>query len=386
MTETDILLLDDIPVDDDDLGFHPCEEGENFDELAPGLMPFGTTSRHVKCTWLPAQLTKWGVRYKIVEGFADRGRPLSAGKFDPNGSLTHHTGSTSSAAKPNPSLSTLINGRSDLKGPLSQVATDYTGLVYLIAAGRANHAGAARATMGNPAGDGNAMYIGNEVMTNGLQEMPAAQYEATVLFAAAVADYFGQTNAAKAGLHATTSKSGKWDLGAGNGKVEPYSITKFRADVNTRLKAGPPGRSDSLRNGDRGAEVIALQKLLIAAGQNIVADGSFGPATEAALRAFQKSKGLTVDGIAWPSTIAALKAATAPATPAPVATKEITVFALVQIRGLDPVYKSDGFRLQHIGKRQLAALRKSGLEVIELADQVELDAYGVIETNPAGQK
>lgn len=162
-------------------------------------------------------------------------------------------------------------------------------------------------------------------------------------------------------------------------------IQSLKGKIDRLLTGGAPNLG-GIRLGDRGAEVIALQKLLIAAGQNIVADGSFGPATEAALRAFQKSKGLTVDGIAWPSTIAALKAATAPATPAPVATKEITVFALVQIRGLDPVYKSDGFRLQHIGKRQLAALKKSGLEVIELADQVELDAYGVIETNPAGQK
>ena len=236
--ELEIIHLDEIPIDDEAEHF-ACEDGDNLDELQ-GVFAFGTTSHHVKCTWLPAQLKKWGVRYKIVEGFADRGRPLSAGKFDPNGSLTHHSGATSSEAKPAPGLSTLINGRSDLKGPLCQVATDYNGVVYLIAAGRANHAGKTRATMGNPAGDGNAMYIGNEVMTNGTQKMPAAQYEATVLFAAAVADYFGQTTAAKAGLHATTSLAGKWDLGAGNGKVEPYSVTRFRADVAARLKAGPP--------------------------------------------------------------------------------------------------------------------------------------------------
>lgn len=351
MTETvhdedDVLLLADITEDGDD-EFNPCEEGDNFDELAPGLMPFGTTSRHVKCTWLPAQLKKWGVRYKIVEGFETRGRPISAGYFDPNGSLTHHTGSTSSPTNPNPSLSTLINGRSDLKGPLSQVATDYTGLVYLIAAGRANHAGKARATMGNPAGDGNAMYVGNEVMTNGLQKMPPAQYEATVLFAAAVADYFGQTDAAKAGLHATTSLSGKWDLGAGTGKVEPYSITKFRADVTARLKAGPPGtitdpRPATLRPGDRGVYVEELQRLLNKAGASLEVDGSYGPATTAAVKAFQTAKGLTVDGIAGPRTLAVLTTLTAPTT-----TKEPSM-VLVQVKGQKEVYLSTGPTRFHI--------------------------------------
>lgn len=240
MSDTDIIRLDEIP-DEEHLGeFYACEDGDNFDELSPGLLAFGTTSRHVKCLWLPAQFKKWGVRFKLVEGWETRGRPLSAGYFDPNASLTHHTGTTSSAARPAPSLSTIINGRSDLKGPLAQVSTDYNGLTYIIAAGRANHAGKARATMGNPAGDGNAMYIGNEVQTNGTQKMPQAQYDAVVLVAAAIADYFKQTTATKVGLHATTSLSGKWDLGAGNGTVAPYSITRFRADVANRLRLGPP--------------------------------------------------------------------------------------------------------------------------------------------------
>jgi N-acetylmuramoyl-L-alanine amidase len=242
VSDTDLgtISLDEIHVDDLLAEFHPCEEGDNFDELQ-GVFAFGTTSRHVLATWLPAAFDKWGVKYKRVEGWADRGRPITAGYFDPNGSLTHHTGSTSSPTNPNPSLSTLINGRSDLRGPLCQIATDYNGLIYIIAAGRANHAGAARAAMGNPSGDGNAMYIGNEVMTNGTQKMPQAQYDAVVLAAAAIADHFNQTSATKVGLHHTTSTTGKWDLGAGTGKSGvPYDVTKFRADVTARLKAGPP--------------------------------------------------------------------------------------------------------------------------------------------------
>lgn len=238
-TDLDTIRLDEIPDDDQD-EFFACEEGDNNEELE-GVLGFGITSRHILATWLPAAIKKWGGHVKLVEGWEDRGRPLSAGPFDPNGSLTHHTGSTSSAEKPNPSLSTLINGRSDLKGPLCQVATDYNGVIYIIAAGRANHAGSAKAAMGNPSGDGNAMYIGNEVMTNGTQKMPAKQYEAVVTVATAIADHFKQTNADKVGLHATTSKSGKWDLGAGTMVPGvPYDVRKFRADVAARLKAGPP--------------------------------------------------------------------------------------------------------------------------------------------------
>ncbi|BAQ11282.1 peptidase [Bacillus sp. OxB-1] len=54
-------------------------------------------------------------------------------------------------------------------------------------------------------------------------------------------------------------------------------------------------------------EVKRLQQLLVNAGQKIAIDGKFGPATEAAVKDFQKSSGLVVDGSAGPATIAALE-------------------------------------------------------------------------------
>lgn len=62
-------------------------------------------------------------------------------------------------------------------------------------------------------------------------------------------------------------------------------------------------------------DVKRLQQLLINAGQKIVADGKFGPATENAVKAFQKSAGLVVDGSAGPATMAALEKAVVPAPP-----------------------------------------------------------------------
>jgi putative chitinase len=62
-----------------------------------------------------------------------------------------------------------------------------------------------------------------------------------------------------------------------------------------------------LHPGDTGDEVSALQKRLIDLGfPPGDLDGKFGPSTEAALRGFQASRGLLVDGVAGPRTLTAL--------------------------------------------------------------------------------
>jgi stage II sporulation protein D len=73
--------------------------------------------------------------------------------------------------------------------------------------------------------------------------------------------------------------------------------------------------------GDDGAEVTRLQNLLRDAGYfPIASTGFFGQVTEDSVRAFQKAKGLTADGIAGDSTFKALQPSTrpsiAPVTPA----------------------------------------------------------------------
>ncbi|HZX78977.1 XVIPCD domain-containing protein [Lysobacter sp.] len=68
-----------------------------------------------------------------------------------------------------------------------------------------------------------------------------------------------------------------------------------------------------LRQGERGAEVKAMQETLAklgyrdAQGRELVPDGHFGARTEDALRAFQRDHGLKDDGIAGPKTLDALK-------------------------------------------------------------------------------
>lgn len=118
--------------------------------------------------------------------------------------------------------------------------------------------------------------------------------------------------------------------------------------IRAEIDGAPAAARTVLRPGDRGDDVRALQLLLIKAGAAIEADGSYGPATEAAVKAYQTAKGLEVDGIAGPATHAALKA-TAPPTPVPVpTTSKEPAMVLVQVDGLPEVYVSNGITRRHI--------------------------------------
>lgn len=79
--------------------------------------------------------------------------------------------------------------------------------------------------------------------------------------------------------------------------------------TTTRVTLPPTGR---LSRGDTGAQVIALQKVLATLGYKAgTPDGSFGSTTEAAVIKFQKSNGLTPDGIVGSKTAQAMNQALA---------------------------------------------------------------------------
>lgn len=130
---------------------------------------------------LDQALTRAGVPFVEVgrnsldpTGAADwrtRGRPTSTGQFDTSGVLCHHTASpagTSDQAE----LNVILRGNSEAPGPISQLLIGRSTTVYLVAAGRANHAGTGSAPWfnGGACGDMNARLIGIEVANNGVGE------------------------------------------------------------------------------------------------------------------------------------------------------------------------------------------------------------------------
>ncbi len=162
--------------------------------------------------WLAARIrNKTSLPVREVAGWKSRGRPASTGTFNPRGVLVHHTAFPASANNPHPGLQTVINGRSDLVGPLCHVLLDFNGVCHIVASGRANHAGTAEASGPMPAGDGNSLYIGIEVDYDPrVQAASSAQRNAIGVLAAVLVTRLGNGARFVRG-HKETSVTGKVD-------------------------------------------------------------------------------------------------------------------------------------------------------------------------------
>jgi len=117
-------------------------------------------------TWLPEVLEGVGLKVAEQPGWRTRGRG-DVGFI--RGVICHHT---AGPLKGNmPSLGTVTNGRPDLAGPLAQLCLGRDGTFYVVAAGRANHAGA-----GSWQGiaTGNTSFIGIEAENTGVRQGPNA--------------------------------------------------------------------------------------------------------------------------------------------------------------------------------------------------------------------
>ena len=81
-------------------------------------------------------------------------------------------------------------------------------------------------------------------------------------------------------------------------------VTKTQGHTVVVISGTNSTNSDNgyLKRGSKGDRVRELQTKLNKVGSNIAVDGSFGPATENAVKEFQKNYGLAVDGIVGPNT------------------------------------------------------------------------------------
>jgi peptidoglycan hydrolase-like protein with peptidoglycan-binding domain len=154
-----------------------------------------------------------------------------------------------------PSLNTLIEGRGGnkpLPGPLCQLGLGRDGTYFVIAAGRANHAGQG---VWKGVASGNTNFIGIKAENTGDandRPWPDVQMDAYHSVVAAILKHVGRGA----------------DFCAGHKEY-----------------ATPLGRKNDLE---------------------VNADGNFGANTEAAVRVFQRAQGLVPDGIVGPKTWAAL--------------------------------------------------------------------------------
>lgn len=253
--------------------------------------------------WLPHVLKSAGLKVALVDGWEERGRG-DVGTI--HGVICHHT-ATANKRSNMPTLHTLLHGRPDLPGPLSQLGLGRDGTYYVLAAGRCSHAGAG---IWQGLTNGNANFIGIEAENTGRANdfpWPAVQLDAYQRGVAAILRHVGRgPQFCAAHKEYALPRGRKTDPGFDmhDFRVAVAAILDGSAPAPTLIPAVEPGAASSgaigrptLRRGARGAWVKVLQARIGAE-----ADGTFGPQTEAALRAFQREHHLVPDGIAGPKT------------------------------------------------------------------------------------
>lgn len=250
-------------------------------------------------TWMPEVLRSAGLKVAEVDGWASRGR-REMGVV--RGVMCHHTGT--SAPGNMPTLNMLKRGRPDLPGPLAQLGLGTDGTYYVVAAGRANHAGAGE-WQGLTSGNSN--FIGIEAENAGLPagDWPDVQMDAYRRGVAAILKHIGAPVDMCCGHKEYALPRGR--------KPDPrFDMDRFRGDVQAILEGvgtlrplipavDPVSGKPTLTRGARGEDVRIIQ-----AAVGVVVDGSFGPATEAAVRAYQRRNNLVPDGIVGPKTWASI--------------------------------------------------------------------------------
>ncbi|WP_137993839.1 peptidoglycan-binding domain-containing protein [Streptomyces vilmorinianum] len=110
------------------------------------------------------------------------------------------------------------------------------------------------------------------------------------------------------GLGAMAPTAAAADLGAAATWCTTTRVIEKTSTTYIRLPATSSGITCEMAEGSNGTHVRALQNALnhcYSAG--ISSDGSFGPATESALKAAQRAAGVTADGIYGPNTRDAIK-------------------------------------------------------------------------------
>lgn len=231
------------------------------------------------------------------------------------GVLWHHDVSPRSGTYPLRSM--LRDGRKGLTGPLCHIGFDRNGVVHVVGAGKANHAGTGKVT-GVVRNGGNTRLIGIEMTSAGTRpwDWTAAQLREMPKLGAALGDIFG-FGSSKNWAHYEYSNGGKIDPaglpGAMPGLRSRIAAVRFNGSSSTPagspLVTGSAGKAwtESPRvNGFSKAEIKAIQNVLLGFDLDLGhwgADGKYGDTTGEAVQTLQAELHITpTDGIYGPGT------------------------------------------------------------------------------------
>ena len=257
-------------------------------------------------TGIADRLRAKGLTVVEVNGWRTRGSDT----FNPRGSVDHHTAGPRKGNAP--SLGICVNGRTGLPGPLCNVLVGRDGTCYVVAAGRANHAGTGG--WGGLSGNASVFGVERENVGDGSEPWTLQQYDvAAKVHAALVSAHGGRAD--------LVCEHKEW---APRRKVDAFGVdgNVMRQLVRERLAAPAPGNvlqaihaaakaRPTLREGATGVWVKDLQAGLNAVvGRPVVpVTGRFDGTTARWVRQFQKDRAIPPTGvvgtITWEQLIAA---------------------------------------------------------------------------------
>ncbi len=271
-------------------------------------------------TWLPNVLLEANLKVAFDDGWETRGHGDVGPTF---GVICHHTGSRRPGNMP--ALKTLRDGRVgkdgkvELAGPLCQLGLGRDGTFYMIAAGKAHHAGKGIWT---GIRNGNHHFIGIEAVHSGLRvdPWPDIQMDAYRRGVAAILNHLRLSHERCAGHKEYAQPLGR--------KPDPcFDMSQFRTEV-AALMAGD-GRAIKRELIARTVEVNGVTRPTVRRGDNdecikliqralgLEQTGSFDAKTEAGVRAFQRRARPTLvpDGIVGPKSWQSFETAVPPSDP-----------------------------------------------------------------------
>jgi N-acetylmuramoyl-L-alanine amidase-like protein len=149
----------------EDRAHNDLESGPPEDDESPP--PKGVPSAEAfSLTWLPEVLKIAGLKVEERSGWRNRGRG-DVGSI--KGVMCHQTSGPRPNAGNMPSLGVITDGRADMPGPFAQLALGRDGTFFVVAAGRADHAGRG---VWQGISTGNSSFIGIMAENSGLSDDP----------------------------------------------------------------------------------------------------------------------------------------------------------------------------------------------------------------------